>query len=232
MASLSPNRALLKLMADEHMASSVVHVAVELLSVVILIKRMQSQPETWESMPKVAGEPRWLVLQTKPRMPLKYMTKLPAKTLRMGQSLLLLNEVGKGQLLTHIGPICRRRHSSSWVSTVQHCSCAHSAEIVRWVSENLQPFSIVKDRAFRSLMKTGQPHYYLPFQKTVTRDVRHVFAWTQKQIATLLRVSIQIYFSNKVVAEALTRNMMARLASRWMHGHRPTIGHMLLFVSI
>jgi hypothetical protein len=29
------------------------------------------------------------------------------------------------------------------------------AEIVRWVSENLRPFEIVRDRGFQSLMKTG-----------------------------------------------------------------------------
>ena len=30
-----------------------------------------------------------------------------------------------------------------------------SAEIVRWVSKSLQPFDVVSDRGFLSLMKTG-----------------------------------------------------------------------------
>jgi hypothetical protein len=36
------------------------------------------------------------------------------------------------------------------------------AEIVRWVSESMRPFCIVKDHRFLSLMKTGQPEYYIP----------------------------------------------------------------------
>jgi hypothetical protein len=47
---------------------------------------------------------------------------------------------------------------------------------VRWVSESLRPFSIVKDRGFLCLMKTGRPEYYLPLPSTVSRDVRLVFA--------------------------------------------------------
>ena len=38
----------------------------------------------------------------------------------------------------------------------------HRAEIVCWVSESLQLFSIVEDRGFQSLMKTGRPAYYIP----------------------------------------------------------------------
>lgn len=65
------------------------------------------------------------------------------------------------------------------------------AEIVRWVSESLRPFSIVKDRGFQSLMKTGQPEYYLPSPKTVSRDTKLMFARTRKRIAKMLTVSIR-----------------------------------------
>ena len=36
------------------------------------------------------------------------------------------------------------------------------AEIVHWVAEDLQPYSIVGDHGFQSLMKTGRPTYYIP----------------------------------------------------------------------
>ena len=63
------------------------------------------------------------------------------------------------------------------------------AEIVRWVSEDLRPFDIVSDRGFQCLMKTGRPEYYLPHPKTVSRDVRLVFANARKRIAKMLQVS-------------------------------------------
>ncbi|KAF8546744.1 hypothetical protein OG21DRAFT_1380350, partial [Imleria badia] len=44
----------------------------------------------------------------------------------------------------------------------QHTRDETCAEIVCWVNENLCPFDIVSDQSFRTLMKTGQPEYYLP----------------------------------------------------------------------
>jgi hypothetical protein len=64
-----------------------------------------------------------------------------------------------------------------------------SAEIVRWVSENKRPFSIVKDRAFQSLMKTGRPEYHIPSPETVSRDVKDVFVRVRKRIAKMLQVN-------------------------------------------
>ncbi|KAG2038702.1 hypothetical protein BDR03DRAFT_933525 [Suillus americanus] len=58
----------------------------------------------------------------------------------------------------------------------QHTWTETKAEIVRWISENLQPFGIVKDRGFQSLMKTGRPEYYIPSPSTVSRDARLIFA--------------------------------------------------------
>lgn len=60
---------------------------------------------------------------------------------------------------------------------------------MRWVSESLRPFSIVEDRGFQCLMKTGRPAYYIPSRWTVSRDVRLVFARTRNRIATMLQVS-------------------------------------------
>ena len=36
------------------------------------------------------------------------------------------------------------------------------AELVRWVLESMQPFSIVSDQGFQTLMKTGRLSYYIP----------------------------------------------------------------------
>jgi hypothetical protein len=74
-------------------------------------------------------------------------------------------------------------------SNRQHTKTETRTELVRWVSENLRPFSIVKDRGFQCLMKTGRPHYHLPSPMTLSRDVKTVFARTRDRIAKLLRVS-------------------------------------------
>ncbi|KAI0038295.1 hypothetical protein FA95DRAFT_1451951, partial [Auriscalpium vulgare] len=47
--------------------------------------------------------------------------------------------------------------------------------------------SIVKDRGFNVLMKTGRPEYYLPSVSTVSRDVRQVFANARQRIAKMLQ---------------------------------------------
>jgi hypothetical protein len=52
----------------------------------------------------------------------------------------------------------------------------------------MRPFSVVEDRDFRSLMKTGRPEYYLPSRSTVSRDVKEVFKKVRKRIAKMLQV--------------------------------------------
>jgi hypothetical protein len=74
-------------------------------------------------------------------------------------------------------------------SNRQHTRAETRVELVRWVSKSLRPFSIVKDESFHCLMKTGRPGYYIPSPKTVSRDVKQVFAKTRVRIAKLLRVS-------------------------------------------
>lgn len=63
-----------------------------------------------------------------------------------------------------------------------------SVEIVKWVSENKRPFSIVKDRGFQQLMKTGRPETHIPSPETVSRDVKNVFVRVRKRIAKWLQV--------------------------------------------
>ncbi|KAF9560223.1 hypothetical protein CPC08DRAFT_613634, partial [Agrocybe pediades] len=54
-------------------------------------------------------------------------------------------------------------------------------------STETRPYTIVKDRGFMSLMKTGRPNYYIPSPSTVSRDVRVVFARSRQRIATMLQ---------------------------------------------
>ncbi|KAG6835312.1 hypothetical protein H0H93_002844 [Arthromyces matolae] len=53
-----------------------------------------------------------------------------------------------------------------------HSRTQTRTEIVRWVCESYRPFTIVQDRGFNCLMKTGRPEYYLPRPTTVSRDVK------------------------------------------------------------
>jgi len=64
-----------------------------------------------------------------------------------------------------------------------------SAEIMRWVCESMWPFSIIEDRGFHSLMKTGRLEYYLPSALTVSCDVKEVFTKVHTRITNMLQVS-------------------------------------------
>ncbi|TFY69264.1 hypothetical protein EVJ58_g529 [Rhodofomes roseus] len=72
-------------------------------------------------------------------------------------------------------------------STIQHTPTETRAEIVRWVSESMRPFNIVKDRGFNCLIKTGRPEYKLPSPTTVGRDVRKVFEHVRERVARWLQ---------------------------------------------
>ena len=52
----------------------------------------------------------------------------------------------------------------------QHTRVQVHLGIVQWVSENMQPFSIVKDHWLFSLMKTGRTDYHVPSPQTVETD--------------------------------------------------------------
>jgi len=49
--------------------------------------------------------------------------------------------------------------------------------------------SIVEDKGFQTLMKTGCPNYKLPKRMTVACDVSQVFKKTKKRMKKLLQVS-------------------------------------------
>ena len=67
---------------------------------------------------------------------------------------------------------------------------AVSAEIMRWVSENLRPFDVVNDQGFQSLMKMGCPEYYIPSPSTVACDARQVFLNARQQLSKVLQVCL------------------------------------------
>lgn len=58
----------------------------------------------------------------------------------------------------------------------------------------MRPLSIVEDRGFKVLMKTGRPEYYIPSRVTVARDVKFVFKKARERIAKLLQVKISVLF--------------------------------------
>ena len=72
-----------------------------------------------------------------------------------------------------------------WLALTKECRVA----IIRWVAESLRPFEIIKDCGFQSLMKTGQPEYYLPHLSTVSWDVKVVFVNAWIRVASTLWVS-------------------------------------------
>jgi hypothetical protein len=59
----------------------------------------------------------------------------------------------------------------------------------------MRPFSIVNDRGFLCLMKTGRPSYYIPSPSTVSRDVRMVFMMVRVRIAKMLQVMVQVSYA-------------------------------------
>ncbi|OJA08026.1 hypothetical protein AZE42_10848 [Rhizopogon vesiculosus] len=97
--------------------------------------------------------------------------KIVPSVLRNGSIMASFERKGKGQVTY-----------SHW----QHTHTETKAELVHWILESLWPFDIVKDRGFQLLMKTGRPEYYIPSPRTVSCDVRLVFARTRQQIAKML----------------------------------------------
>ncbi|GBE80100.1 putative AC transposase [Sparassis crispa] len=81
----------------------------------------------------------------------------------------------------------RKEKGKVTYSVCQHTRTETRAEIVRWVSESLRPFTIIEDHAYQSLMKTGQPEYWIPSCWTVARDVHKVFACCWAHVAKMLQ---------------------------------------------
>ena len=117
-----------------------------------------------------------------------------AKKLQDGSITTAFERKGKGKVT-----FSHRQHTKTQTRLVMTLQLSNipnvawfRAEIVHWVSESHRPFSIVEDRGFRCLMKTGRPEYYLPSARTVSRDVKEVFKKARSRIAKILRVRDQV----------------------------------------
>ena len=107
-----------------------------------------------------------------------------------GSIMAAFQQVSKGKAMySH----CQHTEIEAWYAQLK-CSfdkclkVIFSAEFVRWVSENNQPFQIVNDQGFRSLMKTGRPEYHIPFTETLSCNVKNVFIQVRGRIAKSLQV--------------------------------------------
>ena len=53
----------------------------------------------------------------------------------------------------------------------------------------MHSFRIVKDRGLWWLCKTGRPHFYLPDETTVAKDIKFFYSWSECQLAEELQVN-------------------------------------------
>ena len=59
---------------------------------------------------------------------------------------------------------------------------------MHWMAESMHSFKIVNNRGFQSVMKTGQPEYYILSPSTVSHDIKKIFVKCQERIAHLLHI--------------------------------------------
>ncbi|TFK60380.1 hypothetical protein BDN72DRAFT_779501, partial [Pluteus cervinus] len=89
-----------------------------------------------------------------------------------------------------------RKGEKETYSHIQFDKTQTKFEIAIWVCQDNRPFSIIGDRGFLRLMKTGRPGYYVPSASTVSCDVKRIFTRTRTRIAKILqecsRVSFQV----------------------------------------
>ncbi|KAL4066803.1 hypothetical protein J3A83DRAFT_4098237, partial [Scleroderma citrinum] len=76
----------------------------------------------------------------------------------------IVNGILQNRLIIEAFKRKRRRRT---YSNQPHTPTETRTEIVHWVAKNLQPFHMVGDHDFQSLMKTGRPAYYLPSVSTI-----------------------------------------------------------------
>src|SRR6267154_1895629 len=154
------------------------------------IRKMLAQQVTCESMPSLAGGMMFCRLVMKQKMWRKCEPRSSPMSCIMGQLQHHSSVREKERSHTRIGNILvlKQSGSSSFICTLANRQSCR-AELVRWVAESLRPFDIVKDRGFQSLMKTGRPEYYIASPRTISHDIRLVFARTRKRIAKMLGVS-------------------------------------------
>jgi hypothetical protein len=82
----------------------------------------------------------------------------------------------------------------NFIFTVSHTLLICRVEIIKWVIENRQPFTIVKNPQFILLMKTRRLRYCLLLAATIARDVKHVFIEMCQQILKALKMILMYLF--------------------------------------
>lgn len=61
-------------------------------------------------------------------------------------------------------------------------------------AEEGRPFNTVAGRCYKWLQREGQPDRYIPSRQQVSKDVKHLYAKTKKELASELQVYlISIY---------------------------------------
>jgi hypothetical protein len=68
-----------------------------------------------------------------------------------------------------------------------HTSIEARARIVKWVTENNRPVTIIDDTELRELLLAGRPQLTLPSRHTVARDIDACFEHCRDRIKTLLQ---------------------------------------------
>ena len=159
-----------------------------------LIRKTRHRPKVFGFMPSIAGV--WRLWRNRRRRQIPHRRGMHSRrrTSVMDQSQQYLNERAKEKLRTRIDPTLRMRPGTFiYLQYLWHMidsDGTDSCEIVKWVSQSMRPFSIVKDEGFKTLMKTGRPNHYILKRRTVARDVRYVFKKTKIRIAKILQVSV------------------------------------------
>ncbi len=64
----------------------------------------------------------------------------------------------------------------------------HSAHIVKWVTENNCPISIVEDRELREILTVGRPTLDILSPNTISRNIKASFSKCWMHVMSLLQV--------------------------------------------
>ena len=100
-----------------------------------------------------------------------------------------------------------------------------SVTVACWVSESMRPFLIIKDRALRWLCKTGRPHFYLPDETTVAKDVKFLYGWSECHIAEELQVNFSPWTETQANEALIEVSRAARLPAGLLDLTQPSCLH-------
>ena len=64
----------------------------------------------------------------------------------------------------------------------------HSAHIVKWVTENNRPISIVEDRELCEILTVGRPTLDILSPDTISHDIKASFSKCRTRVMSLLQI--------------------------------------------